>query len=369
MGCVVDEHKDLTIILPTYNEAGNIQPMLETLSSLYPGASIIVADDNSKDNTQEDVLDFADSHPLTRLISRDPADRGLTASIMDGIVNTKTAHFVVMDADFQHPPGSVGDLHVKLRAGAEIVVGVREDKTKLSVGRMLASWGAHMMAQAYLKTMRRPSSQDTMSGLFGGQTKLCQGIIEEKGHKFERAGFKVLFDLLKFLPHSTEVIEVQFVFNTRRSGESKLSSRVILSILRQCGFVGKITALAVQFMLINMVGRFLSALSLGLLFTFWIMGIQHIVYDDHMVTSTVLAFILAMSYLVIANKYMLTHGRRDGLVLGAKLVFTAFSGYMVNLYIFYMAFSAPLSVQTLPMFLGFGVAYMWNTLSSAIPEN
>ncbi|MCG7840351.1 MAG: glycosyltransferase, partial [Methanomassiliicoccales archaeon] len=115
MGCVVDEHEELTIILPTYNEAGNIQPMLETLSSLYPGASIIVADDNSKDNTQENVLDFANSHPLTRLLRRDPADRGLTASIVDGIMSAETAHFVVMDADFQHPPGSVDDLHVKLK--------------------------------------------------------------------------------------------------------------------------------------------------------------------------------------------------------------------------------------------------------------
>ncbi len=44
-------YDDLTIILPTYHEGGNIQSMLETLDSLYPGASIIVADDNSKDET------------------------------------------------------------------------------------------------------------------------------------------------------------------------------------------------------------------------------------------------------------------------------------------------------------------------------
>jgi dolichol-phosphate mannosyltransferase len=208
-----------------------------------------------------------------------------------------------------------------------------------------------------------------MSGFFGGSTKLCQDIIAKNGHKFERAGFKVLFDLLKFLPRDTVVQEVRFTFNTRRSGESKLSSRVILSILRQCGMAGKATALAVNFLLINSIGRFLSALALGLAFTFWIMGVLNVVYDDHLVTSTILAFILAMSYLVIANKYLMTHGRRDGLVLGVKLVFTAFSGYLVNLYIFYMAFSAPLTVQTWPMFLGFGIAYLWNTLSSAIPEN
>jgi dolichol-phosphate mannosyltransferase len=220
----------------------------------------------------------------------------------------------------------------------------------------------------YLRAVRRPTTQDIMSGFFGGRTNLCQDLIAKNGHKFERAGFKVLFDLLKFLPRETSVHNVDFNFNARRSGESKLSSRVILSILRQCGTAGKTAALTVNFLFINALGRFLSALLLGLTFTFWVMGVLNVVYDDHLVTSTVLAFILAMAYLVIANKYLMTHGRRDGLVLGFKLVFTAFSGYLVNLYIFYMAFSAPLTVQTWPMFFGFGIAYLWNTLSSAIPE-
>ncbi|MCG7844293.1 MAG: glycosyltransferase [Methanomassiliicoccales archaeon] len=343
--------------------------MLETLGTLYPGVSVIVADDNSIDGTSEKVRAFASDHPQVRLLSRDPMDRGLTASIMDGIESTRTGHFVVMDADFQHPPESVGQLYEEMAAGAEMVVGVREDKNKLSFGRMLASVGAHSLAMTYLLAMRRPSSKDTMSGFFGGRTELCQDIIAHHGRKFERAGFKVLFDLLKFLPRETLVREVRFTFNTRRSGESKLSSRVILSILRQCGVSGKAAALAVNFLFINTFGRFLSALALGLAFTFWIMGVLNVEYNDHLVTSTVLAFILAMSYLVIANNYLMNHGRRDGLVLGVKLVFTAFSGYLVNLYIFYMAFSAPLTVQTWPMFLGFGIAYLWNTLSSAIPEN
>ena len=52
-------YDDLTVILPTYNEGGNIQSMLDTLASLYPGASIIVADDNSMDETPELVRSFA----------------------------------------------------------------------------------------------------------------------------------------------------------------------------------------------------------------------------------------------------------------------------------------------------------------------
>jgi len=366
------EFDDLTVILPTYNEGGNIQSMLESLDSLYPGLSVIVADDNSIDGTRETVLGFAADHQRITLLDREPSDRGLTASIMDGIANTKTRFFVVMDADFQHPPESVGDLFARLMGGSDMVVGVREDKHQLSTGRHLASWGAHVLAMTYLTVMRRPTTEDTMSGFFGGRADLCQDIVANHGRRFERMGFKVLFDLLKFLPRDAKVEEVSFTFNMRRSGASKLSSRVILSILRQCGMIGKTAALAVNFLFINVIGRYLSALLLGLIFTFWMMEGMNVVYDDHLVTSTVLAFILSMSYLVIANKYLLTHGRRDVLIKGVKMVFTAFSGYLVALYVFTMAFAAfsgPIDAETLPMFLGFGIAYLWNTASSALMEN
>jgi len=359
---------DLTVILPTYNEGGNIQSMLETLDSLYPGVSIIVADDNSKDETPELVRSFAADHPKAKLISRDPGDRGLTASIMEGITETRTKFFVVMDADFQHPPESVGGMYDLLAEGADLAVGKREDKASLSSSRMLASWGANALARSYLAVMRRPTTDDTMSGFFGGRTGKCQEVIAKFGQKFERAGFKVLFDILKFLPRDTVVRELEFHFSSRRAGLSKLSSRVILSILRQCGPAGKAAALGVNFLFINMLGRYISALVLGLTFTFALMGTLNVAYDDHLVNSTVLAFVLAMAYLVVANKYLFSHGKRDRLIIGMKMVFTGFTGFLISLFFFYMLFSTSYTVQTWPMFLGFGIAYLWNTLSSVIPE-
>lgn len=365
----MDAYEDMTIILPTYNEGGNIQPMLESLLSLYPGVSIIVADDDSSDGTVESVLDLAAAHPRTTLLRRDPQDRGLTASVMEGITSAHTRFFVVMDADFQHPPECAVRMHAELLEGADLVVGVRDDIDNLGLPRKLASWGAHFLASTYLRAKGRAAPEDTMSGFFGGRTDLCQEVIRKDGCRFERAGFKVLFDLLKFLPQGTTVAEVSYTFSSRRSGRSKLSSRTVLSILRQCGTLGRGVALTADFLLINVIGRFLSALFLGLVLTFWVMGLLDMPYDGHVVTSIVLAFVMAMAYLVITNKYLLGKGRRNGLMLGAKLVFTGFTGYLISLYIFYMALSTSLTMHSWPMFLGFGMAYLWNSLSSVLPEN
>ncbi|HGE71651.1 TPA: glycosyltransferase, partial [Candidatus Poribacteria bacterium] len=101
---------DFTIILPTLNESHNIIPMLETLNSLYPSAKILVIDDSSTDGTQAKVKEYAHVHNQVSLIERNIEDRGLTASVMEGILFSETPYFVVLDADFQHPPEAIKDI-------------------------------------------------------------------------------------------------------------------------------------------------------------------------------------------------------------------------------------------------------------------
>lgn len=231
-----------TVILPTYNEIDNITNMVEKLLSLYPGVKIIVSDDNSIDGTAEAVRDIMSIHPSVWLISRDPHDKGLTASLMDGIVNTETEHFIVMDADFQHPPASVGEVMDELSAGHTLVVGTRNDIKAMKTSRRLASWGANAMAKTYLLVHRRHRPRDLMSGFFGGDTSFWKEVVRTNGDRFERKGFKILFDLMKFSPRSVDVAEVRYEFGDRQGGESKLDSRVIVSLLRQCGLLGRLLA-------------------------------------------------------------------------------------------------------------------------------
>jgi dolichol-phosphate mannosyltransferase len=360
--------ESFSVVLPTLNEAENILPMMETLTRLYPKVGIIVVDDHSSDGTADKAREFGRTRNGVKVISRDPSDKGLTASICDGILNTDTKYFIAMDADFQHPPEALADVMRSLLDGNDMAIGVREDKGKLPFARKLASVGAHMMAVSYLKTMRRASSTDTMSGFFGGDAEMCKKVINERSAKFERAGFKALFDLLKFLPRDTKVAEVEFKFNSRRAGESKLSSKIILSIMRQCGIGGKLLAYLSMFFLTNMMGRFLASLVLGLAFTFVFLNAigVGVVWDSTLLIATMVSFALAVSYIVIANKVMFTHGSRQGLILGTKLVATGFSGYLISLYIFYIAFSTVTEIQMMSIFLGFGIGYAWDVVGASI---
>ena len=105
-----------------------------------------------------------------------------------------------------------------------------------------------------------------MSGFFGGKTEVSRQIIQKKGRMFERKGFKVLFDLLRNAPRGMTAAEVDFDFADRAGGKSKLSSDVILSVLKQCGVGGKAAGYSLQFFLINRTGRVLALLMLTAIF-------------------------------------------------------------------------------------------------------
>ena len=122
--------EQFTIILPTLNEAVNIGLMIETLNKLYPSSNIMVVDDSSTDGTADDARKYSDYAGRIKVIVRDPSDRGLTASVMDGIRRTKTKYFIVLDADFQHPPEDIQKMMDQLIAGKQLAIGVKRDKGK-----------------------------------------------------------------------------------------------------------------------------------------------------------------------------------------------------------------------------------------------
>jgi dolichol-phosphate mannosyltransferase len=227
-------YSDLTIIIPALNEGQNIGELLENITHQLVGAKIIVADDGSKDQTQEIVRQAHQKNPNIILLDRSQDKiHGLTASVMNGIKLTTTPFFVVMDADLQHPVSAVASLVAALRTNhADIAVGIRE--------KVVGDWPAHRkalsnlgrwMGRWFLRVQGKRCS-DVLSGFFAAKTALVNPLITQSYRRFEPKGYKILFDLLRVAPKTARIIEIPYTFNERQRGASKIHWRHLLYYFR-----------------------------------------------------------------------------------------------------------------------------------------
>ena len=226
---------DFTIILPTLNEGPNIKDLLTCLTSHYKHASIIVADDGSRDNTKEIVSSFL-SKDIFFLDRKDARIHGLTASVLEAVKLVNTKYFVVMDADGQHPQEAMGDIINCLRLGDKLVIGSRvkvtgawplQRKIISYIGTALGKISLLMRNKFYL-------SYDILTGFFGSEAVFWKQIAFHKDNigKFRLRGYKVLFDFLKIVPGDTRLGEVYYEFNARKKASSKLNFKIYLEYLK-----------------------------------------------------------------------------------------------------------------------------------------
>jgi dolichol-phosphate mannosyltransferase len=265
--------EDSSVIIPVLNEAGAIRGVLSSLDEAVPAAQVVVVDDGSTDGTRKVVADWAMCHPNVRLVER-KADRGLTASVLAGLANVATGKVLVMDGDGQHPVGLVAHLLDSLD-GHTIAVAVRRSTAGLHGARKLMTRSGNWLAAHGSRRQGGASCSDMLSGLFAVRTSHFKTVVDEHGRQFERPGFKVLLDLLRFSPPDIRIAEVPFELSGREAGASKLRDAQLASFLRQLGPAGRLLAPVVtsRFLRFCIVGAsgvavntsvFLALLTLGL---------------------------------------------------------------------------------------------------------
>ena len=119
-----DGNPAVTVVLPTYNEQGNIAELIRRLDAAIDEAvEILVVDDASPDGTADEVRRVAETVPSARVIERD--ERGLTTAIQRGIDESRGDVVVWMDCDFSMPPELVPELVARVRGGADAAIGSR----------------------------------------------------------------------------------------------------------------------------------------------------------------------------------------------------------------------------------------------------
>jgi len=117
--------REVSVILPTYNERDNIGPLiLEILKHTPPNTEVIVVDDNSPDGTWQVVEDLEKRLPNVYLLRR-MDKKGLTSALRDGIALSRGDSIVWSDCDFSMPPTKIKDLLAGLSQGEDVVVGSR----------------------------------------------------------------------------------------------------------------------------------------------------------------------------------------------------------------------------------------------------
>lgn len=219
----------IAIVLPTFNEAGNIEAMIELIDAALAGIEweAIIVDDWSKDRTAAIAADIARRDPRVRLIRRF-GRRGLASAIIEGALATTAPVVAVIDADRQHDETILPRLLDEIeRGGADIAIGTRyADGGSLgewTVGRALLS----RIATGLTRSLALCMVSDPMSGFFA----VRQSALVEALPRMSNVGYKVLLDLLASSPTPLAVREVPYTFRCRIAGESKLDSTVAFEFL------------------------------------------------------------------------------------------------------------------------------------------
>jgi len=247
----------LTVVLPTYNERANVQPIVRQLLPLRENfdLELLFVDDDSADGTAEVVRELAHQHPCVRLIRR-VGRYGLSSAIKEGILDATGDVVVVMDSDGQHEPAAVASaVTFLLESGSDLVVGSRfhpEARIQgLSQQRERNSTFANSVARFSLPRYRHLT--DYMSGFFALRPERCLPYVRQ----VDVNGFKFLYELLAISHGQLQVAEVPLRFQARICGESKLDIAVVwdlgVSILHTL-LLRLVPRRAVSFALVGAIG-------------------------------------------------------------------------------------------------------------------
>ncbi len=233
-------NKDISLIIPTYNEHDNIVPLTRQLGHALSGYSyeIVFIDDNSADGTAGLAASLEGSYPVRVVVRKDK--RGLASAVVDGLGYASGQIIAVMDADLQHPPEVVSDLLREVEAGADVAVASRYIKGGGCPGwnrtRKIISRVAIFLAHLLLPRTRRV--KDPMSGFFMFKREVVEGV------QLRPTGYKILLEILMVGRYQT-VTEVPYTFGTRERGQSKLNARqqvdYLKHILDLMGRTGELT--------------------------------------------------------------------------------------------------------------------------------
>ena len=216
----------ILVILPTYDEAGNVLDLIRQVLSQDPRIDVLVVDDASPDGTANLVKEIRASEPRVHLLER-PAKLGLGTAYLAGFrFGLDAGHSLIftMDCDFSHNPSYLPRMITEL-AECDVVVGSRYIE-----GGGIENWPWYRLvlskfANLYARTLLGLQIRDCTAGFRGYHREVLEVVdpfqvrssgysfLEEMAWRVTRFGFRMA--------------EIPIVFEQRKAGSSKIESQEI----------------------------------------------------------------------------------------------------------------------------------------------
>ena len=223
----------LVVLVPSYNEAGNIEALIKELLGLAlpVDVHVLVADDNSPDGTGRLVQAIAAADPRVHALIRTKR-RGRGAAGIDGFKAALAlgADYVVeMDGDFSHQPRFIPALFAAAAGGADVAIGSRFAPGGSDADRSIVRRGITWCVRRFIRRKFRMSVRDVSSGF----RLFRRGILERIDlDDLISVGPSIVLEILyKLELLRAVVVEVPIEFVDRRAGTTKLSALTLFETL------------------------------------------------------------------------------------------------------------------------------------------
>lgn len=216
------------VVVPTYNEADNLDELLTQLLNLPVEVGVIIVDDNSPDGTGQLADGWASRFPSRVFVVHRPGKLGLgtayIAGFEKGLSDLPASQIMTMDADFSHNPKYVPDM-IAMSRFKDVVIGSRY---VTGGGSKNCTWKRKMlskMANFVARTLLGLKARDATAGFRLYHREVLESIPLDE---IFSSGYSFLVEMLFMCQRrGWDIGEVPIVFEDRRKGKTKISRQEV----------------------------------------------------------------------------------------------------------------------------------------------
>ncbi|OQA52444.1 MAG: Undecaprenyl-phosphate mannosyltransferase [candidate division WS2 bacterium ADurb.Bin280] len=349
------------IVIPTYNEKGNIKKIIDEIFNKADGVDILVVDDSSPDGTGKIVEEIAKKNKKVHLLNRTKKE-GLGRAYVAGFkwgMSKGYEKFISMDADFSHPPEALNPL-IALCDDQTVAIGSRYIRGGRIVGwdvkRYINSWGANFVVRLILAI----KAKDATAGFKCYPLEFFKSIDLDA---IQAAGYAFQVEMLLLAQENKfKLKETPIIFKDRVTGESKISgelsksAKLVFKLFSQKKSVRQFVKFAIVGG-INTLVDWVVYLPLRIL-------LQNLVSLDIQLIRQIakaLSFVVsALSSYYMNRKWTFASKEKKVAVEASKFMIVAIVGLLINSAAFYVVTAYLDWIEFYGLVIATAVAMFWN---------